>query len=242
MGKQFFAAGALAVLATIVLLLITKGGARAPVRDLAGVREQLVAAWKSTRSVTAAMEMHAEGPAPTRQRGTYEMKSEGDRRLVRVELTLVDPIAKGSSGGTGAPRITSISDGENTYVLSEQEGQASARKSPLDPSMHMDPVSFFTQMEEHGVMELLPDEAVDGRAVVVIRVVPKGGDLSDGYVNYYIAKDCGLITQMIATESATGTTTRATLTRIQLNTDIPSERFVFRAPPGVEVQETITSP
>ena len=239
MGKQLIAGVAIAGLATVVLLLLTKGAARPPVRDLAGVQESLVQAWNKARSVKASMSMQVDGPAATQQRGTYEMKADGDRRLVRVEMTMMDPRAKGSSA---APRMTSVSDGAYTYVLHEQGGQTSAVRSALDPSMHMDPVQFFAKMEAHGEMELLPDETVDGREVVVIRVTPKGGDLADGYVSYYLAKDCGLITQMVAIESAAGTTTRARLTDVQLDVDIPSDRFVFRTPPGVVVQEAATAP
>jgi hypothetical protein len=88
-------------------------------------------------------------------------------------------------------------------------------------------------MEEHGELELLPDETLNGKAVTVIRVIPKGATLSDGYVNYFMAQDSGLIVKMIATEPSSGTTTHAGLTEIRLNVDIPSERFVFHAPPGV---------
>ncbi len=239
MGKQLMVAIGLAGLVTVVLLLLTRSAPKQTVQDIPAAREQLVQAWKLTRSVRAKMEMRAEGPAPALQRGTYEMKAEGDKRLVRVELTLMNPM--GITAGESA-RLTSISDGQFTYVLNEQGGQAMARKSPVDPSMHMDPVAFFSEMEQHGEMERLPDETWDGRAVTVIRVIPKGATLAEGYVVYYLAKDSGLIVRMIATEPSSGMTTHAGLSEVVLNEDIPSDRFVFRPPPGVEVQDMSTAP
>lgn len=242
MGKQLLVVVALVGLGAVAFLLLNRAAPRRTIRDLSTARQQLVEAWKSTRSVQAEMEMRADGPAPALQRGTYEMKEDSGRRMVRVELQLLSPLAQGAGAAGDPPRLTSISDGQYTYVLNEQGGRAMARKSPVDPSMHMDPVAFFQEMEEHGELELLPDETLNGQAVTVIRVIPKGATLSDGYVNYYIAQDSGLIVKMIATEPSSGTTTHAGLTDIRLNVDIPSERFVFQAPPGTVVEDMTVRP
>lgn len=241
MGKKTPFIVAISILLLAAALLVVRSAPRKPPRTLHAARDQLVQAWNSTHSVRARMEMRSEGPAATLQRGTYEMKSAGDRRLVRVELTLVQP-APAAPAATPPLKITSVSDGRHTYVLTEHNGQASARKSPLDPSMQMDPVAFFREMEQHGDMELRPDEVLDNRPVTVIRVVPKGSTLSEGYVLYSIAQDCGLIVQLVATETASGTTTRAGLSDIQLNVDIPDDRFVFQPPPGVPVQDLSAAP
>jgi outer membrane lipoprotein-sorting protein len=129
------------------------------------------------------------------------------------------------------------------YTISDVGGQKMAMKMKPSPEMAgADPLnseSAFKAMGKDFNLKVLPDAAVDGKDAWVIEATPKdskNAEMMTKMVTYY-DKKTGLPIKSVGYGKDGKVVNTMTISDIKTNADIPADRFVFKAPPGVEVMD-----
>jgi len=175
--------------------------------------------------------------------GTIEWSRKGDKALYRSDM-------KGSSAQTfGGQEMktdastTVISDGDVVYTLTDQAGQKMAYKQKADVTIGGDAKSVLQPMREDHTLKLLADEKVDGQDCFVIEAMPKEMEGNPfGKMVLYFRKDAGLNIKVVGRDPKDKTVYTASTTDIKLNPDVDPQRFVFKAPEGVELMDMTKQP
>lgn len=187
----------------------------------------------SSKSKTV-IEMKQEGfSMSSTTEGTYEMVRKGDAYLLRTETrTRSETSIMGKTTKTESTMLM-IMDGEYSYTLTETDTVKVAQKRRIkDPQSHVDALKSWGDTAD---MKVLADASVDGHAVWVIEMTPKGGDQGRTVLSYH--KESGQMIKMVSYTSDGKPMSTMTSTDIKVNERISPERFVFKAPPGVTVEE-----
>ncbi len=183
----------------------------------------------------------------------FETKSEGKstgeykRKGKNVYLSRVDMKSRTQRKVQGQPEekfdstMQMIQDEKFAYTLSVQGDQKSAFKTKVDPKTHISPfdvAAMFKLQRKSFDLALLPDETVDKRPVYVIQANPKqqsaGARMTGKSVTYYDKKN-GMALKTVAYDASGKVMMTSLTTKVKLDGDISDERFVFKAPPGVQV-------
>lgn len=222
----------------ILVLGLTFVSAAIAGETVEGVSKKIAAASEKLNSFSAKIktvtEMKQEGfSMVSTTNGTTEMLRKGDDFLLRTET-------KGTTetnvGGTTTKQESSmlvISDGSYTYTVTETAGMKSAYKAKIEKS-DLDPFKVWRDTAE---LKVLPDSSLDGRAVWVMEATPKEGQMGQGKTVMYYGKESGQMLKMVAHTPEGKPMATTTCSDIKVNEKISPDRFVFKAPPGVEVQE-----
>lgn len=187
----------------------------------------------SSKSKTV-VEMKQEGfSMSSTTEGTYEMVRKGDAYLLRTETrTRSETSIMGKTTKTESTMLM-IMDGEYSYTLTETDTVKVAQKRRIkDPQSHVDALKSWGDTAD---MKVLADASVDGQAVWVIEMTPKGGDQGRTVLSYH--KESGQMIKMVSYTPDGKPMSTMTSTDIKVNERISPERFVFKAPPGVTVEE-----
>lgn len=187
----------------------------------------------SSKSKTV-VEMKQEGfSMSSTTEGTYEMVRKGDAYLLRTETrTRSETSIMGKTTKTESTMLM-IMDGEYSYTLTETDTVKVAQKRRIkDPQSHVDALKSWGDTAD---MKVLADASVDGHAVWVIEMTPKGGDQGRTVLSYH--KESGQMIKMVSYTPDGKPMSTMTSTDIKVNERISPERFVFKAPPGVTVEE-----
>jgi outer membrane lipoprotein-sorting protein len=172
---------------------------------------------------------------------TMEYMQKGNTWNFRMESkTVGTQQVKGQPEQKDESRVLSICDGQFVYTLTESKDQKTAMKTKIDPKQNtMDAKALFDVLHEDNNIKLLPDETVDGKAVYVIEATPKKAEENSLYSKslYYYQKDTGISVKYAAYDKAGKPVMTWTATDIRLDVDIPADRFVFKAPEGVQVMD-----
>lgn len=166
--------------------------------------------------------------------GTVEWKRDGDKFTFRTEM-------KGTTTqGDNKTEVTvlMICDGDFLYTVTEQMGQKMAFKQKPDPSATGDPKKLFEKIHSDNDIKLLPDEKVDGTPCYVFEVVPKNkeeGPMSKSIM--YFSKESGINIKNVGKDKDGKDVFTNASTDVKLNVDIPNDRFVFKAPEGVQIMD-----
>lgn len=165
--------------------------------------------------------------------GTTETLNRGDDVLMRVETTTVSETIV--AGNTTKQETTTImiSDGKYAYTVSDMAGMKTAYKTNATASSS-DPFKAWRETSE---LKVLPDASVDGNAVWVIESTPKGGNAMMGKSVMSFHKETGQMIKMISFGADGKPMTTMTFSDIKINPKINPDRFVFKAPEGVTVQD-----
>ncbi len=165
--------------------------------------------------------------------GTSEMLRKGDEYLFRNEMkgTTENVIA----GNTTRQESTTlvISDGKYTYTLTEAAGMKQAFKTKSEKT-ELDPLKMW---RENGTLKLLPDTSINGEKVWVIEVTPKQTMPGQGKTVMYFSQKHGQMVKTVVFSDKGEPMTTVEITEIQIDAKIDPSRFVFNAPPGVQVTE-----
>ena len=202
------------------------------------VGKKIAAASKKIKSFSAKMktvtEMKQEGfSMVSTTNGTTEMLRKGDDLLMRTET---EGTTETNVGGTTTKQESSmlvISDGSYTYAVSETAGTKSAYKTKIEES-DVDP---FKAWRGHAELKVLADSSVDKHAVWVIEATPKESHGTQGKTVISYDKESGQMIKMVTYAPDGKPMTTMTYSDIKINEEISPDRFVFKAPPGVEVQD-----
>jgi len=168
----------------------------------------------------------------------------GDKVLSRMDSKSKTVMKMGDQPAqTQEANMLAINDGEFVYTLTDAGGQKMAQKSKPDPKTAGDPLDVkrsFDAMRKSFNLKLLPDESVDGKDCWAIEAIAK--DAKDPNmpiartVSYY-EKKTGIAVKAVSYDKAGKVASTMTISDVKVNADIPAERFVFKAPPGVEVMD-----
>jgi outer membrane lipoprotein-sorting protein len=201
-------------------------------KKIAAASEKLKSFSAKTKMVT---DMKQEGFSMTSTaEGTTEMLRKGSNFMARAEMKMVMETNAGGQVSKQESTVLTITDDAYTYTLSDMGGMKSAQKMKMQ-KMQVDPMATW---KESADLKVLPDASVDGRAVWVLEATPKGEAAAmQGKSILSFDKDTGQMIKMVANSPDGKPMTTMTLTDIKVNPDLGPDRFVFKAPAGVQVQD-----
>ena len=138
--------------------------------------------------------------------------------------------------------LLAINDGDVMYSYSETGDTKTAMKKKIDSKTDINPfkpTSLFKQQREHFDLKLLPDEKLDGKATWVIESTPKAdGNLKDaGKSRAWYEQKTGVVIKAIGYDKEGKEISSSKTSDIKIDSDIADDRFVFKAPEGVEVMD-----
>jgi outer membrane lipoprotein-sorting protein len=215
--------------------------------DLTAVEKQIADAWAKHHSMSAKINMitsmeAGDSKVESKGEGMMEFLRKGDKTYLRQEI-------KGAMAQPGSPESKmeytnlTVLDGQYAWQLSEMMGQKTATKTAIDPRMTTEPKVFFAELGKDNDFKLLPDETVEGRKCYVIEMTPKDKAAGGFKTIYYFDRDAGFVIKTVAMTADNKPTMTYLYSDIKYDTDIPMDRFTFKAPPGVEVMDmTKTTP
>jgi len=165
--------------------------------------------------------------------GTTETLHKGDSVLVRVESSGVTETTVGGNTSKQESTMTMISDGTYAYTVSETAGVKTGYKTKSGNSS-ADPLEAWRGSSE---LKVLPDSSLDGIAVWVIEATPKSGGGMRGKMVLSFHKETGQMIKMIAYGPDGKPMSTTTFSDMKVNPKISADRFVFKAPAGVTIQD-----
>jgi outer membrane lipoprotein-sorting protein len=135
--------------------------------------------------------------------------------------------------------VTMICDGDSMYTLSTQMGQTMATKQKPDASLGGDLKKYFEDIIAKHNVKVLPDEKIDGEACFVIEATPKdpAAAASIAKTIMYFRKDIGINVKMVGMDKDGKEVFSNISSDFKINSDIAADRFVFKAPEGVQVMD-----
>ncbi|MBE7506960.1 MAG: outer membrane lipoprotein carrier protein LolA [Planctomycetia bacterium] len=174
---------------------------------------------------------------------TAQYVNNGDKILGRLETTSKSEQKMGDQASKTESKTVDISDGQFAYTVSETDGTKSASKRKADLTKELSPFNAqasFKLMEEQFTIKLLPDETVDGKAAWVLEMKAKDPAQSAlvGRTLSYYDKESGISVKSMSFDPSGKPTTTSMTKDIKINSTINPDRFVFKAPPGVNVVDT----
>ena len=200
-------------------------------KKIAAASEKLNSFSAKTKMVT---EMKQEGfSLVSTTDGTTEMLRKGSDFLLRSENKSVSETNVGGNVTKQESSVLSITDGSFAYTVSEAAGAKSAQKIKLEKP-DVDPFKVWRTTAE---LKVLPDSSSDGRAAWVIEATPKPDQVGMGKTVIHYDKESGQMVKMVTYTPDGKPMATMTYSDIKINDKISPDRFVFKAPPGVEVQD-----
>lgn len=174
--------------------------------------------------------------------GTAEYMRQGDAILSRVEQTTQGSQTFGKTETKLNSKTLMIGDGKHNYMLTDSAGTKFATKSNVDPKNAPSPfnaMGHFKTMEGTYVLKLMSEETVDGLPCYVIEMSPKDAAMKAvmGRTVSYYDKKTGVAIKTVSYDPKGKKTNTMTVTDIKVDASISADRFVFKAPAGVEVQD-----
>ena len=169
--------------------------------------------------------------------GTQEYRKKDGRYLLRVEMK-----TKGTQKIKGQPdqkidtTVLMIDDGKFLYTLNTMGTSRTATKMKRNPDM-FEGKAYFKQLRKHFTLKLLPDEKVDGKDAYVIETKPKTDNPATSKAIYYFDKKTGIDLKMVSYDGKGKAVMTTVTTDVKLNAEIKDDRFVFKAPEGVQVAD-----
>ncbi len=202
------------------------------------VSKKIAAATEKLTSFSAKMKMVTEMKQESfslssTNEGTMEMLRKGSDFLLRADNKGVTETNAGGNVTKQNSSVMMVNDGAFVYTVSEASGMKSAQKMKI-VKPDADPLKNWKSM---GEVKVLPDAAVEGRAVWVIETTPKADSAGQGKTVMSFDKESGQMIKMVASSPDGKPASTITYSDIKVNDKIAPDRFVFQAPPGVEVQD-----
>ena len=165
--------------------------------------------------------------------GTTEMLRKGSDFLLRSENKSVSETNVGGNVTKQESSVLYVTDGSFAYSISEATGTKSAQKMKLEKP-DVDPFKVWRNTAE---LKVLPDSSSDGRAAWVIEATPKPDQSGQGKTVIHFDKESGQMIKMVTYTPDGKPMSTMTYSDIKINDKISPDRFIFKAPPGVEVQD-----
>ena len=224
------------LLATLVCSVLALSSGAFAGDTLESVEKDIIAKWTKLKSLTAktTMAMSMQGMSMKSQ-GTVEFLKKGDKELFRMDMTM----SQSMGGQTQETSMSTIADGEYVYNVTDMMGQKRAMKQKPDslPGT-VGGQQMFEGLRKNNDLKLLPDETVDGQSVFVIEGTPKtAGRTPYAKSTMYFTKDAGIMIKMVGVDASGGQVMTMSISDIKRDPKIDPDRFVFKAPEGVQVMD-----
>lgn len=201
---------------------------------LAAVEKELSKVWGNLKSLTAdlEMEMTMQG-LPTKSKGKVEFVNHPDKELLRMEMKIEIDMG----GQTMESTMSTIYDGEFVYLIKEMMGQTIAvKQKPGAISQSPGGRHMFESLKAQNTLKVLPNEKVDGKDAFVIEATPNSSlPLPVVKLKLFLFKENGVMVKMLGFDSAGKEIVTIRYNDIKINPKIDPDRFVFKAPAGVQV-------
>jgi outer membrane lipoprotein-sorting protein len=169
---------------------------------------------------------------------TTEWSKQGDKVMYRMDLKGTSSQNMGGQETKMDSTSSMICDGEFTYTVAENMGQKMAMKQKLDPQQSGDVKAVFSGLKEDSNLKVLPEEKIDGTTCVVLEAVAKQAEGSPiSRTLMYFAKETGITMKAVGLDKSDKPVFTMTVSDVKINTEIKPDRFVFKAPEGVVVQD-----
>jgi outer membrane lipoprotein-sorting protein len=170
---------------------------------------------------------------------TIAAMKKGDKVLSRIES-----VTKGETKFSGQSQkidstMLSICDGDYAYDYTEQMGMKNAMKRKVDKETIFNPfdgLNMFKSLESMYTIKLTGEETVNGKPCWVIEQIMKPGPQSPGgkTISYY-EKSTAMGIKSTSYDAKGKVSATSNITDIKIDASIPADKFVFKAPAGVEV-------
>ncbi len=136
-------------------------------------------------------------------------------------------------------KMLMIVDEEYTYWFREsKEGKVAMKTEPSNAGGHLPDEGYFKAIRKAHDLKLMPEEEEAGKRFTVFAGEPvKGSPSNAGSIGLYFDKETGLLLKKTLTRSDGKPFRTTKLKNVRTNGNIDSERFVFKAPEGVRVQD-----
>lgn len=182
---------------------------------------------------TPDMSMKSDGDSMT------EFMRDGDKWMFRSDSTSAMTQTMGGQTQTTNSKTTVVADGEFIWTLTEAEGNKSAMKSRMDKSYSMQlDKAYFDRMKTDYDLALLPDEKVNGAATWVIEAKAKKPSPGAAVTMLtYFDQSHGLSVKSVGKDANGKAVFTSVSTDVKINPSISADRFVFKAPDGVQVYD-----
>lgn len=209
--------------------------------EVADVEAKIMEAAGKVKSMRAKLHATTQMENPHMQmqsesKGSLELVVKDGKTLTRTEVKTQS--RHKIAGQESKSDVTSlmICDGDHAYSLTEQEGGKTAIKSKMTPGQtSLADKAYFIDLHAKNEVKKLPDEKVGGNEVYVLEATSKLPE-SGKSMMYFCQKTGMLLKQVVMTPDGKPFQT-SEFTDVEVNIDLPAERFKFTAPEGVTVQE-----
>ena len=170
----------------------------------------------------------------------YECMKKADKWLYRAETKTKSTSAVGGQEQKQDGTVLIVCDGEFVWTSSDMGGQKTVMKNrPSTQYAMLTDKAYFDNLRKDYELKLLPDETVDGKATWAIQATPKqpaGEGMIAELVNYF-DKDSGVNLKTVGKDSAGKVVMTSVTKDMKLNPTLAADRFVFKAPEGVQVMD-----
>ena len=234
-------------LSTLLIALALVASFALPVwagEDLDTVKQQLADSWDKLHSIQAKLTVKTYWPdkdeklLETKRTGTYEHLKHEQVNLFRMyqEGEAFEPQGPGRGADIVNRKMLTISDGKYQYSLTDTNGENVAMKWRFDPHESPDPRTLLKALTVASDLVLKGQEESDGKKVYVIEATPKGAKHRISRVVYRFRAD-GIMLKQENYDRLGDLRYSMELTDVQTDVKIDPERFEFKPPPGVEVED-----
>lgn len=232
------------VLLCLIAATLTLCPLLASAASLDEIEAKIVEAFSKVKSMTADTAMEI---PPDPQMPDAKMSIAG-----HIEL-LIDGVSKFTQnmamkmemgGEKQEMKMEMVCDGEFVYTINDGMGQKTATKTKVGDDESFPPPGskmLLTFLKKDFTLEPLEDKDVDGHACYVLQGLPSGQTPGVNKVVVYFAKENGVPVQMDMYQDGNETPAVMHYTNIKINPELSADKFVFKAPEGVEVMD-LTQP
>ena len=229
--------------ATFVLLIAALVAGESSAETVEQVQDKLMEAQKSVRSYSITMKTRENlvsiiGRVKTSGTYTYEWVRKGEGYVSRMEQTMLTEDETSGDVKKSTSKLVGVYDGEFFHDIHDDDGKVRAGKWTADIASPLDAKKSFATLREYKVLKVLPDAAVGDRDCYVIEQLNKGemASFEKGSVAYY-CKKTGIQLKSVDLNLAGEVIRERVVTDLNVNQDIPADRFVLKPPPGIEVED-----
>jgi outer membrane lipoprotein-sorting protein len=219
--------------------------------DLETVEKRICTAWAKHRSATATIAMQSEFTSDEHHmtsngQGTYEFLRQGDKLLARTEMRSTMTQRVGEQEMSSQQQVLVVVDGQwaHTYAETTVEfggtqmpPQRMATKRNISGEASPDPRQMLADLHKDHSVTLLPEDAGAGQKLYVLEARPKHAVPGNPIAKmvHYFDQDSGCMAKLVMLDERDKPIQTITYSDYKFDVDIKPERFVFVAPPGVQV-------
>jgi outer membrane lipoprotein-sorting protein len=231
---------------TVVVVALLCVSLRAVGAELDGILVELSKKWVEVKSVAYDLESRGTSAGQgfsmsSTISGNVEAKRKDQTHWqMRVESTMVATFRQAGHETNVETKELKVLDGEYCYTLTETFGKKSAFRRKVEDNPDVSGGSdFLNGVRAGNDLKLLPEKEIDGTPCYVFKAVPRFPTKACSTVKYYMSKETALNILAETLDSEDKLVGLVRLKKIKINLPIADERFVFKAPAGVEVEDVM---